>query len=177
MRGSERLEHLDARRGHDRPRGLPPTAPVRSLPLEVVHPVDPLHHQEVGAVRVVVEIVDLHDVRVLERGGHPRLLDEHRHEGGILGQMIEDALDRDLPAKARCPVSDGAENLRHPSLARELQELVLSSEPSSDVRIHVSGLEHEPEAKARNGHSHSCRRVLGAADFLTRGSCTRYARV
>ena len=49
-----------------------------------------LHRQVVG-VTVAAEVVDVHDVRMIERGGELRLVEEHGDEVGLLGQVRQDA--------------------------------------------------------------------------------------
>jgi hypothetical protein len=59
-----------------------------------VDAVDVLHRDEEVAVDLP-ELVDVDDVRVGQARGQPRLRQEHLHEVGRLGQVREDALDRD----------------------------------------------------------------------------------
>ena len=56
-----------------------------------------LHHDEVLVCGLVeAEVEDLHDVRMHQLGGRESLPPEARDEGGIVGQVLSQQLDRDF---------------------------------------------------------------------------------
>ena len=59
-----------------------------------VRPVDELHDDEVGGVGHS-DVEDADDVRVLQVHRHARLVEEHRDELLVLGEVRQNALDRD----------------------------------------------------------------------------------
>ena len=92
--------------------------------------VDPLH-DDVGAVAVPAGPVHGDDMRVLHRGGHPRLAGKAgkvvRLGGDLDGDELErdDAVQRDLPRAVDDP---------HASAARDVQDLeVIDPLPRNDV--------------------------------------------
>ena len=79
---------------------------------EEVAPADVLHREEVVAVDVA-EVVDLHDVRVVEQRADARLAHEHLDEVGGLAELLEDPLDDERAPKPFGARHDGAKHLRH----------------------------------------------------------------
>ena len=66
---------------------------ARDMSVPRSRPLDVLHREELPLVAVVVELVDLDDVRVVEARRELRLLDEHRAEAPRRAVRREDALD------------------------------------------------------------------------------------
>ncbi|EAU66782.1 hypothetical protein STIAU_1016 [Stigmatella aurantiaca DW4/3-1] len=93
---------------------------------------DVLHGDEV-ALADLPQIMDLHDVGVVELGGEPGLVEEHLHEAGVLGQMRADALDDDGRLQPLPIHLVGQEDLRHPPNRDAVDELVLA-EPAGVSR-------------------------------------------
>ena len=85
--------------------------------------VDVLHRQVIG-VTVAAEVVDVNDVRMVERGGDLRLVEEHVDEVGLLGEVRQDALDRDALGEPFGAWSAGEKDLGHPADGESLKELV-----------------------------------------------------
>ena len=52
-------------------------------------------HAQVGISFVNAELIDPNDVGVIQIGGDPSFVEEHRHELGVLDQVRKDALDDD----------------------------------------------------------------------------------
>ena len=77
-----------------------------------VRAVDVLHDDEERIV-TDADVEDLHAVRVRELRRQARLVQEHRDELLLLAEVREDALDRDLLAKALKALALGAEHFRH----------------------------------------------------------------
>src|SRR5207248_10083203 len=70
-------------------------------------------HRDVELAALVAELEDLGDVAVRERGGDPRLVEEHLNELVELAQLGQNSLQRhQLPGGAR---GDREEDLRHRS--------------------------------------------------------------
>jgi hypothetical protein len=117
VRERERAQHLDPDPGHQRPRRLLVHAREGPQPAPDIEPLDPLHHQEEGAVLVPIEVVDLDDVRVLQLADHPGLFHEHRDEvrlGLVLGQ---DLLDRHPSGEPSRTMGHTTPHRRHATLA------------------------------------------------------------
>ena len=90
-----------------------------------VAPVDVLEGDEVRVVHFA-EIEDLGDVCVLQLHRNLRLVDEHRDELFILGDVGKDALERDDPLKALHAHDLGLEHLGHAPNVDAFKEVVFS---------------------------------------------------
>ncbi len=88
-----------------------------------VRAVDVLHDDEVGVV-ADADVEDLDAVRVRELRGEARLVEEHRDELLLLGQVRKDALDRDLLAKPLEPLALCEEHLRHAARLELLDDAI-----------------------------------------------------
>jgi len=73
-----------------------------------------LHHQQ-QVLLVLVDVVDLDDVRVSQRGRQARLVEEHLHEALVLGQVRQDALDHHELLEAADALLGGQQHLGHAS--------------------------------------------------------------
>ena len=93
----------------------------RSLPGDV------LHRDEVGVV-VLPELVDVHDVGVVQLNADPRLVDEHRDELFVLRHRREDLLDREDALEALDAEGLGDEHLGHAADVDALEEQVLAED-------------------------------------------------
>jgi hypothetical protein len=93
-------------------------------PPEVLPP-DVLHGEEVGPV-VLADVVDLDDVRVVERRREAGLAEEHLDQALVVGVLLEHALERDELLEAVDRDRPGDEQLRHPAGAEAVEELVLA---------------------------------------------------
>ncbi len=111
VRGVERL--CDLREEIDRALGL--ERAVLGHDLGQVRALDVAHREEEQAV-LVSRLVDRDDVRVVERGGDPRLAQEALAEALVLGELGGDDLERDLAAEA---LLLGAVDRTHPATADE----------------------------------------------------------
>jgi hypothetical protein len=87
--------HVD-RLGQWKPQAAPVQAVLNFLE---VRPFDELHDEEVG-VLTRADVEDRDDVRVVEAGGQPRLIEEHVDEVLVLREVREHALDRDALLEA-----------------------------------------------------------------------------
>ena len=85
--------------------------------------VEVLHGDPVGVV-VLAEIEDLGDVRVVDAGRDPRLVEEHVDELIVLDQVRVDALDRDHLREAAGAVDPPQVQLGHAAPAELGEELV-----------------------------------------------------
>ena len=81
-----------------------------------VAPVDELHDEEVRVVRRLRDVEDLDDVRVLEEQREPRLVEEHRDELLVLGEVRQDALDRDRLLEPLHRLGHAAKHLGHAAM-------------------------------------------------------------
>ena len=84
---------------------------------------DVLHGDEVALVDLP-EVEDLHDVRVGEAGHHLGLVHEHVHELLVVGEVGQDALDRQGLLEARDAAALGLEHLGHAPDRDPVEELV-----------------------------------------------------
>src|SRR5262249_9803390 len=100
---------------------LPPPVEDRAQVLAV----DELERDEEGIVDFA-EIEDLGDVRVAELHRDLRLIDEHLDELFVLGDVGEDALDREEALEALDPEGFGLEHLGHPAHVYTLEQVVLT---------------------------------------------------
>ena len=109
-----------------RPRSTEPSAPWRA---EHAHhgrqvlAVQVLHGQEVRAADLA-EVVDLHDVRVVQQRRQPRLVAEHPDQLGRVRLLGADALDDEDAAEALHPLRHRPEDLRHPAAPDALDQVV-----------------------------------------------------
>ena len=90
--------------------------------------VDVLHRDEVLAGRLA-DVVDLHDVLVMQRGGDARLVEEHPDEALIPRVLGADPLEHDVALEAFDAVASPEQDVRHPARRQVLQHHV-SSETS-----------------------------------------------
>ncbi len=79
-----------------------------------------LHREEV-AVAEAADVVHLRDVRVLELGREPRLVEEHAHEVDVGRALAEDPLEHDVARHAGDARAARQKDLRH-ATHRELRE-------------------------------------------------------
>ena len=93
--------------------------------LDEVVPAQVLHRDEVLVVDVA-DVVDLHDVRVIERRSDARLVEEHAHELGILRAVAEDALDDEILLEPLDRLRTGQEDLGHAARRQAGDKLVLA---------------------------------------------------
>ena len=105
--------------------------------------VDVLHDDEVGVV-ADADVEDLHAVRVREVRGEARLVEEHRDELLLLGEVRQDALDRDLLLEALEARALGAEHLGH-AARRELLDDAVSL---LLVRLRIGHLRRDSSAES-----------------------------
>jgi hypothetical protein len=93
---------------------------------------DVLHHDEVLARDLVLAGVEhLHDVRMHEARGGLRLALEARHEGGVIGEVLGEQLDRDLALES---LIEGSVHGRHAAEAEAAFEPVA---PADLGRAHL----------------------------------------
>ena len=90
-----------------------------------VVPVDVLH-RDVIRTAVLPDVERLHDVRVGECGGDPRLGEEHLDEVGITGHLREDPLDDDHLFEAGHAAHDRQIELGHTARGEPTHERVLA---------------------------------------------------
>ncbi len=88
-----------------------------------VHPVDKLHDDEVGPVGEP-QVEDLHAVGVVEVEADLGLVQEHAHEALVLGEVGQDALDRDELLEALQATGVGLEDLGHASRVDAFKDVV-----------------------------------------------------
>ena len=88
-----------------------------------VLPVDVLHREEV-VLAVLADVVDVDDVGVIQRGRQERLVPEHAHELGILGEMRQDPLEDHHLAAAVVMGGPREVQLRHASDGEPPEDLV-----------------------------------------------------
>ena len=75
---------------------------------------------------MLADLVGLHDVRVVEARGEPRLVEEHREELRVVGERRAQALDDDELVEAHRPARDREEDVGHPAAAEDREKLVLA---------------------------------------------------
>ena len=122
-------------RGHDLL-----AAPVALQERAQVPAGDVLHRDEVR-VLVLPELVDVHDVGVVQLDADPRLVDEHRDELFVLRHRREDLLDGEDPLEALDAEGLGREDLRHATDVDALEEEVLPKE----VGFFIAWIRPHPE--------------------------------
>ena len=98
-----------------------------------VGPFDIFHRDEVAARLNLAEVVDVHDVRMVQLGRELRLVGEHRDELVIVRDVRQDLLDRDDLLEAFHAGAARAKELGHPS-ARDLFEELVLTEPVGPLR-------------------------------------------
>ncbi len=96
-----------------------------------VAPGDELHGQEQLAVGHV-QVEHLGDVRVVEGGGDPRLVQEHLDELLLAGDVREDLLEHHQLAEARQAALRREEDLRHPARRQAAEHLVFAQHPAAE---------------------------------------------
>ena len=84
---------------------------------------DELHGDEVGAL-LLAEVVDLHDVRVVEEGLHAGLVEEHGLDLAIADELLGDALDDEVLLEPPGPELLAEEDLGHAARREQLRHLV-----------------------------------------------------
>ena len=82
------------------------------------------------------ELVDLADVRVRETRGDAAFVEEHLCEQLVLGEVRQDALDRDELGEAAHTVQSPEVQLRHAALCELQQELVATDAVLAHTRSH-----------------------------------------
>ena len=102
-----------------------------------VAPMDVLEGDE-EAVVDLTEVEDLRDVRVLQLHGDLRLVDEHRDELFVLGDVREDAFHREEALEALHAKGLRFEDFGHTSHVDPLKEVVLSERDGLLQRGHIS---------------------------------------
>ena len=70
-------------------------------------------HRQVVAIPFLVEVEDLHDVRVVHLGDKTRLVDKHPHRLFVAGKLGQDALDDQVFGKALGTQRLGAPDFGH----------------------------------------------------------------
>jgi hypothetical protein len=126
-------------------------------------------HRDVEELIDLVEVEDLHDVRVVQVRGDLGLVLEHRDEALLLSEVREDALDDDRLCEAFGTDGLGAEDLRHPALRDLVEQEVAAKflwEPLAIGRHEVSA-----GAPVGLGGWISAGRVLVVGGPLQRGRC------
>ncbi len=124
VRRVQPAERLDADGRRQMPGRVPAGADGGARPAAQIDALHPLHDQVVLPVLVLAEVVDGHDVRVVQVGADPRFLHEHLHERRIVGQGRLDPLDRHGPVEACRALRDAAPHGRHATVAGPLDKLV-----------------------------------------------------
>ena len=84
-----------------------------------------LHDHEV-AVLVLAQLHGLDDVRVVEAGREPGLVQEHLHEVGVVGEVIVQALHHDVLLEPRRAADPGQVDLGGTAQREQRQDLVLA---------------------------------------------------
>jgi len=125
VRGSQRVRHL----GADRQQALDRQAALQEQRAQALA-VDELHH-DVVVGRRRPELVDRHDVRVIERGGGLGLELEPRHGTGVAGPGLGQRLERDVALQPRVT---RAVDLAHAPGPEGLEDLVHSQASSRGQR-------------------------------------------
>jgi hypothetical protein len=92
----------------------------RQDPLEI----DPVHvlHRDEEVVAHLAEVVDRGDVRVVEPGAQPRLVEEHLHERHVAREVRKDPLDHALLGEAVRPRLARDEHVRHAARGEVLEQ-------------------------------------------------------
>ncbi|MCA9858628.1 MAG: HAD hydrolase-like protein, partial [Thermomicrobiales bacterium] len=85
-----------------------------------VHPL----HREIEHAAFLAELVDLRDVRMLDRRGDARLVDEHAFELRDLSKVRKDRLDRNRPREPPLTFVTCGPDVRHPPARHRCQQLV-----------------------------------------------------
>ena len=102
---------------------------ARSLRLRAAHQLpkvgalDVLHAEQLALLAVVLELVDLDDVRVVQARRELRLLDEHRAEAPRRAVRGQDALDDEQLVRALGAALLGEEDLGHAAGAEAANDL------------------------------------------------------
>jgi hypothetical protein len=98
----------------------------------------PLHelHRQVTAVVEVADLVDGHDVRVVERRGRPRLLLEAARDVRMIGETWPQHLHRDLASEA---VVVGQVDLSHAAAAEQADHVVGADRPADPLAVLLDG--------------------------------------
>ena len=84
-------------------------------------------------------LVGLHDVRVIEAERQPRLVEEHRHEVGIGGQLGPDPLQDLQPPDAAARVHHREQHLGHAAASDLGDRLVAPAARTGDRRDRLRG--------------------------------------
>jgi hypothetical protein len=123
VRVLERVEQLAADQRDQRRRHAQAGAGAFVGDAAQVDALDQWHHPVRSPV-VHADVDRRHQAAVLEPRRQPRLVEEHRDVRALLGQVRQQALDRDHAAKARIDLGggDGAEQLGHASDGDPIQQ-------------------------------------------------------
>ena len=89
-----------------------------------VFAVDVLHGEEVAAL-VFADVVDLHQVRVMQGRRQARFIQEHADDVRVLRDLRQDALEHDDLLESRQPPGAREIDLRHPTTGQITKHLVL----------------------------------------------------
>ena len=127
VRGLQPAEHLDADGRRERRRGQYVVHRAQRREVRERDALDPLHHDEEPR-RVLAEVVDLHDVRMVHGGRETGLLHEHRAVLFRVHQVPQDALDGHGTAEALGALKVGAPHLRHAALPREVDQTIATAD-------------------------------------------------
>jgi hypothetical protein len=85
--------------------------------------VDVLHRDEVLAIGFA-DVVDLHDVLVMQGRGDARLVEEHADEALIAGVLRLDPLDHDMALEALHALGAGEQHVSHTARGEVLEHRV-----------------------------------------------------
>ena len=101
--------------------------------LREIRAVDVLHHEKV-AVRGPAHVERGDYVRVADARGEARLVEEHPHELGVVGEMLVQHLDRDEPLELADAAGASYIHRPHPTHGQEVEHLV-ARDGAPDERI------------------------------------------
>ena len=73
-----------------------------------------LHRDEELAIGLA-DVVDLHDVLVMQACGDPGFVEKHSDEALVLGVLRPDSLQYDVPLETLDAIGAPQEDVRHPS--------------------------------------------------------------
>jgi hypothetical protein len=94
--------------------------------------VEVLHREEVLA-GVLADVVDLHDVLVVQRGRDPRLGEQHADEALIARVLRSDSLEHHVALEAFEPLGSSQQHVGHPARGEVGHDPV-----ATQVRLHLT---------------------------------------
>ncbi len=112
----------------------------------------PVHilHDQIVFVALRSEVDDVRDVRVIEHRGDPGFVEKHAHERRILGQVGEDALERDELLKSSLRDRPSGVEFRHAAPRDPLHDLIAThARPRRQRGIRDGGLGGRRRARRR----------------------------